>query len=148
MSQNITTPMPDFNPKIFGNNVIQARNRLGMKQKELATLIEISDHTLSDIETGKGDVSLRRAFIIAKYVQTPLLELLNLNEVGVIHNLNNNQQEGKVNILNSGRMSSEREMFELRIEELKEHMAALEKICTDLREDKAALRSEIARLRP
>jgi len=40
-------------------------------------------------------------------------------------------------------MLPEREMLDILIEGLREHIAALEKTCTDLRHDKAALRKEL-----
>jgi hypothetical protein len=86
-------------------------------------------------------------FSLAENLQMPPTKLLGLGEEVTIHNLNNNQQEGKVNILNSGVISSEREMFEMRIEGLREHIAAAEKTCADLREDKVALREELNMLR-
>ncbi len=44
-------------------------------------------------------------------------------------------------------MSSEREMFEMRIEALREHIVAAETTCADLREDKADLKAQLASLR-
>jgi transcriptional regulator with XRE-family HTH domain len=136
-----------FNPKILGHNIVEARNRLGMKQKELADRLDISTHTLGNFESGKSDPSVRMLFSLAENLQMPPTKLLGLGEEVTIHNLNNNQQEGKVNILNSGVISSEREMFEMRIEGLREHIAAAEKTCADLREDKVALREELNMLR-
>ena len=136
-----------YNLKILGHNIKEARNRLGMKQADLADRLDISAHTLGNFESGKSDPSVRMLFSIAEHLQISPIQLLSLSEGATIHNLNNNQQEGKVNILNSGVMSSEREMFEIRIEELREHIAAAEKTCSDLRADKALLREELMLLR-
>ncbi len=130
----------ELNLKILGHNIKEARKRLGnMPQKELASLVGVSAHTLIDIEAGKRDVSVTKLFEIAKYLETPATDLLGIVTGSTIHNLNNNQQEGKVNILNSGTMSSEREMYEQRIEELREYIASLERTCDDLRKDKNTL---------
>ncbi|MDX1913418.1 MAG: hypothetical protein SFV22_18125 [Saprospiraceae bacterium] len=72
--------------------------------------------------------------------------MLGIENGRTVNSFNNNQQEGKVNILNSGAISSEKEMYELRIEELKNHIAAIEQTCADLRQDKDVLRAEVSTL--
>ena len=144
-----TTPTAsEFNLKILGHNIKEGRKRMGnIPQKELADLVGISAHTLIDIESGKRDLSVSKAIEIAKHLQIPPTHLLGLGDGAVVHNLNNNQQDGKVNILNSGTMSSEREMYEMRIEELQKQITAAEKTCADLREDKTDLRAQLTILR-
>lgn len=148
MNDQTTASTPEFHLKILGHNIKEGRKRMGnMPQKELASLVGISPHTLIDIQAGKRDVSVSKAIEIAKHLEIPPVQLLGLDNIGVVHNFNNNQQEGKVNILNSGTMSSEREMFEMRIEALREHIVAAEITCADLRQDKADLKAQIASLK-
>jgi DNA-binding XRE family transcriptional regulator len=144
MSERTSTSVPTFNPKQFGHNIKEGRRRKGnMPQKELAELLHISRHMLIDIESGKRDAPISKAIEIAHYLEIPLTQLLGVEQGVTVNNLNNNQ-EVKVNIRN---MNSEREMFERRIEDLRERAQAAERTCADLREDKMMLRAELVRLR-
>jgi DNA-binding XRE family transcriptional regulator len=134
----------EFNPKILGHNIKEGRKRLGnMPQKELADLVGISRHTLIDLESGKRDAPLSKLVKIAKYLELSPAQLLGINEHTQL-----NQQESHGSNPKDEATPSEREMFQMRIEGLREHILALEKTCADLREDKIALREELNRLRP
>ena len=146
-SHNNTNALLDL--KAFGNNVYQARNKLQLTQQELATMIHKSAKTIQNIESGESDTSISTALRISEALAEPLYRLLNLAEGSAVHNIQNNQQDGHVNILNSGTMSAEKEAYELRIAEFKErledkkaYIATLEQTIHDLREDKARLMSQ------
>ncbi len=138
MSDNSSTQ--EYSPKIIGHNIRQARERIGMKQKDLAAMMGISDKTLIATESGQRDPALGEIHQFAKHLKTTANELLHLGSGSVVHNFHSNQQEGQVNILNSGHMSSERELFERLI-------ADLEARIKDLQVEKSTHRDEIAFLR-
>jgi len=148
MTERTSTSAPTFNLKQFGHNIKEGRRRKGnMPQKELAELLHISRHMLIDIESGKRDAPISKALEIAHYLEISFTQLLGVEQDATVNHLNNNQQEVKVNILDGGIMSYEREMFEMRIEDLRERAQAAERSCADLREDKMMLRAELVRLR-
>ncbi len=50
MNDQTTASTPEFHLKILGHNIKEGRKRMGnMPQKELASLVGISPHTLIDI---------------------------------------------------------------------------------------------------
>lgn len=130
----------DYNPKIIGHNIRQARERIAMKQKDLAELMDISVNTLIAIESGRRDPAIGQIHALAKHLKVAPEELLQLVH-STSHNFHNNHQDGHVNIMmNSGQVSSERDLFERLI-------ADLEARVKDLMGDKALHRAEINRLR-
>ncbi|MDX1913417.1 MAG: helix-turn-helix transcriptional regulator [Saprospiraceae bacterium] len=44
-----TSIMSNFSPKILGHNIKEARDRLGIKQTDLADRLNISPHTMGNI---------------------------------------------------------------------------------------------------
>ena len=50
--------------------------------------------------------------------------------------------------LNTNGYINERAIVEVHLDNLRGHISTLEKTCADLREDKAAMREELNRLRP
>jgi len=49
-----------------GSNIRKWRHIIGVKQEQLADLLEISNVSMSKIETGKTDIPLKRLFSIAE----------------------------------------------------------------------------------
>jgi transcriptional regulator with XRE-family HTH domain len=130
---------PKFSLKVFGSSIYEARHRLGLTQKELAVLLDKSEKTIQKLEAGESDAPISSVFKISEHLAIPVSQLLNLPDSVSVHNFNNNQQDGHVNILNSGVMSAEREMYELRLSEhkerindMKEHILSLERTITML----------------
>jgi len=65
------------------SNIRKWRNIIGIKQEQLADLIEISTVSMSKIENGKTDIPLKRLFSIAEALGIEV-ELLFLDPVSVI----------------------------------------------------------------
>ena len=139
MNTPSTPTYQEYSPKIIGHNIRQARERISMKQKDLAELMNISVNTLIAIESGQRDPALGEIHALAKHLKVAADDLLQLKQPPS-HNFHNNHQDGQVNIINSGHVSSERKLFERLI-------ADLEARVKDLMGDKAMYRAEIDRLR-
>ena len=57
------------------NRVEQLRHERGITQFEFALAIRVSRQTVSSIETGKYNPTLRLAFVIANYFGKPIEEI-------------------------------------------------------------------------
>ncbi len=57
------------------NRVEELRKSLGLSQQELADLLRVSRQTISSIETGKYNPSLKLAFSISDFFAKPIEEI-------------------------------------------------------------------------
>ena len=62
------------------NNIAAFRKTQGLSQQELADLIEVSRKTISTVETSRFTPSVIIALKIAKYFQTSVESLFQLDE--------------------------------------------------------------------
>lgn len=69
--KNIVMP-PTTQQIEIGNNIRKWRHLRGFKQEILADELNISNVSLSKIETGKADIRLNRLFQIAAILQIPI----------------------------------------------------------------------------
>lgn len=61
----------------FGQNIKQIRKRMNMSQKELATKMEISQSYLSDIESGRKNLSIKTVKKLADSLGLSVTDLFN-----------------------------------------------------------------------
>ena len=61
----------------FGQNIKQIRKRMNMSQKELATKMEISQSYLSDIESGRKNLSIKTVKKLAGSLGLSVTDLFN-----------------------------------------------------------------------
>lgn len=64
------------NKQTFGHRVRMMRETLGLSLDGLSEKCQISKGHLSQIENGKVDVSLSKAILIAKFLNSPLSSLI------------------------------------------------------------------------
>jgi transcriptional regulator with XRE-family HTH domain len=83
----------EFNPKEFGHNMGRLRVWRGYTQPVFADILGINTRTLQSFESGVGKISLEMAFKIAKELQVPLTQLLNLNENSIVNSFNTLQKD-------------------------------------------------------
>jgi putative transcriptional regulator len=57
------------------NTIRDLRAEIGMSQRELAEILEVSRQTVNSIETGRYDPSLPLAIAIARYFHRPVEEI-------------------------------------------------------------------------
>ncbi len=57
------------------NRVEELRKSLGLNQQELADILRVSRQTISSIETGRYNPSLKLAFSISDFFQRPIEEI-------------------------------------------------------------------------
>lgn len=57
------------------NRLEEIRNARGMKQEELAKILEVSRQTISSLENGKYNPSIILAFKIARYFDMAIEEI-------------------------------------------------------------------------
>lgn len=62
-----------MDPKIFGNRIRQARERLGISQEELARLVSKDQTAISEYENGKRKMSAVDLPALSKALEVPLL---------------------------------------------------------------------------
>ncbi|MEJ7506945.1 helix-turn-helix transcriptional regulator [Staphylococcus simulans] len=63
----------------FGQNIKQIRMRMNMSQSELATKMEISQSYLSDIESGRKNLSIKTVKKLADSLGLSVTDLFNDN---------------------------------------------------------------------
>ena len=56
-----------FNKELFGNRLRELRKAAGMKQQELANLLDVTTTHLSDIERGNTTTSMARLDQLCEY---------------------------------------------------------------------------------
>lgn len=59
-----------INLKVLGRHIQEARNRRGLTQKKVASVIGVSNSYVSRLETGAAQMSMYRFFSIAVCLQT------------------------------------------------------------------------------
>ena len=62
--------------KIIGENIIQRRKELGIKQVDLAHSVGIEDSSLRRIESGRTNPTFKTLFQIAQALDTEVIDLL------------------------------------------------------------------------
>ena len=56
-----------FNKELFGNRLRELRKAAGMKQQELANLLDVTTTQVSDIERGNTTTSMARLYQLCEY---------------------------------------------------------------------------------
>ena len=123
---------------IFGHNVHRLREFRGHTQPEFAAIVDMSTRTLQHIEAGTGEVSMSKAFKIAKELQVPISQLLDLNENAVINRFNNIHQDATSMAYSNYRVEADRE----HIQTLQNEVAFRDRLIATLQSEKAEIRAE------
>ena len=82
----------------IGRKIVRIRELKGMKQETLASMIGVSQQTISRIEQSE-EVDQKRLMQIAKALEVSVEAILNFNEDAVINHMNNihNNHDSSVN---------------------------------------------------
>lgn len=67
--------------KKVGQNIINRRNELGIRQVELAHLLGIEDSSLRRIEKGKTNPTFKTLYKIAEILKFDLIDLLKVDNI-------------------------------------------------------------------
>ena len=66
--------------KKFGKNVKIERIKKDLTQEQLAEIMGVSQNFVSNIESGKQNMSLAKVLDLSKYIGTDIEKLLNFND--------------------------------------------------------------------
>lgn len=113
----------------IGENIKKLREFRGYSQEYMATELNISQKSYSNIESDEGKVNKSQIERIAKILEIDPIYLLTYDDK-VVFNNENCQQAGMFNTYNAT-SNIERELYEKRIAELKEEVAFLRSIIKD-----------------
>ena len=69
-----------FNKELFGNRLRELRKAAGMKQQELANLLDVTTTQVSDIERGNTTTSMARLYQLCEYFNVSADYLLGLTD--------------------------------------------------------------------
>lgn len=68
----------------FGRNVQSLRLKRGLTQSELATICDYEKTTISRIENGRSNVTLKTMYILSEALDVSLSELMMLDSEGLM----------------------------------------------------------------
>lgn len=97
--------------KSLGYRLRKARETKKLTREHLADYIDVHFRTLAKWENGQSDPPLGKIIKAAEILETPLADLLDLNQTHVKDSFNNNQQDGDTCILNSGTIYFDKEVM-------------------------------------
>lgn len=66
--------------KKFGKNVKIERIKKDLTQEQLAEIMGVSQNYISNVESGKQNMSLAKVLDLSKYIGTDIEKLLNFND--------------------------------------------------------------------
>ena len=69
-----------FNKELFGNRLRELRKAAGMKQQELANLLDVTTTQVSDIERGNTTTSMARLYQLCEYFNVSAYYLLGFTD--------------------------------------------------------------------
>ena len=69
-----------FNKELSGNRLRELRKAAGMKQQELANLLDVTTTQVSDIERGNTTTSMARLYQLCEYFNVSADYLLGLTD--------------------------------------------------------------------
>ena len=69
-----------FNKELFGDRLRELRKAAGMKQQELANLLDVTTTQVSDIERGNTTTSMARLYQLCEYFNVSADYLLGLTD--------------------------------------------------------------------
>lgn len=126
----------------IGENIKKLREFRGYSQEYMATELEISQKSYSNIESDEGKINKNQIEHIARILEIDPIQLLTFDDKLVFNSCNSYDHAQVVGMFNTYNIipKTEQEFFEKRVEELKEQF---EKRIEELKEEVAFLRSII-----
>ena len=70
------------------NRLEELRKARGIKQEELAEILEVSRQTIGSLENGRYNPSILLAFRISKYFGMPIEDIFIYEEEGILSSIN------------------------------------------------------------
>jgi|GEM_PF-376367 len=123
----------------IGKQLIKARQRKNLSQRELADAVDIPQSTLSSIESDKSIPNAILLNQICQYLEVDMTDLLN-DDTRIINNLDNN-------VINGNVINGNVETFKTFSDEIAKGLADLLKNYEKLKEENQKLKEEIKAIR-